>query len=170
MSALHSILRDRLHHAEVAVEAASRAQALALEEAAEAGLSVPGPTAQVPVLLREQVQALRDEMFAECDSEDHLVPLVLLIERLDALLSQPTPTAEPKPLNPDSVQRVLNYHGWPPRPEGMAPGTTFVYLSGLWEVVDGGDALLRNGPGGGITYRTLSQFDPSTIRDVVVPS
>ncbi|WP_065962414.1 hypothetical protein [Curtobacterium sp. UCD-KPL2560] len=47
------------------------------------------PTVQVPVSLREQVQALRDEMFAECDSEDHLVPLTLLIERLDALLSQP---------------------------------------------------------------------------------
>lgn len=48
---------------------------------------------QPPVSLREQVQALRDEMFAECDSEDHLVPLDLLIERLDALLSQPTPPA-----------------------------------------------------------------------------
>lgn len=47
MSALHSVLRDRLRHAEAAVEAANRAYALAAEEATEAGI-VAAPTTDTP--------------------------------------------------------------------------------------------------------------------------
>lgn len=73
-----------------------------------------------------------------------------------ALLSQPTPSAEPKQLSPDAMQRALDYHGWPPRIEDMAPGTTFTAEARFLVDVHG-------------TPLAHSGFDPSTIRDVTPP-
>jgi hypothetical protein len=142
----------------------------------------------VPKSLREQVKALRDEMFTECDSEDHLVPLALLIERLDALLSQSSPTGcsicegtgkwtevVRDGFVPRVVLRECPVHGAPAAPPSitdMVPGTTFyAALVGderveQWMRVNSCHPVARMRDG---LHCWPRDVDPSTIRDVTPP-
>lgn len=130
------------------------------------------PTVQVPVsLARAIVGQLRNDaeqidgewgwnrdvskIRASSDPDDYGKEQVRLSDALDALLSQPTPTAEP------------------PRIEDMAPGTQFTAQYrmtgrralfakvGKWSVVEVAvGALTIHG----------AVLDPSTIRDVTSPA
>jgi len=116
----------------------------------------PKPTPSAEPSLREQVQALRDEMFAELDSPDHLVPLDSLIERMDAMLAEQAPSAEP------------------PSIADMALGTTcHEEVSGTVPSWAGEDqvspCLCVLDPGHDGRHQCSHQVDPSTIRDVTPP-
>ncbi len=125
------------------------------------------PTVQVPVSLITEA----DEVMREGTRHARYI----MAARLDALLSQPTPTAELSALGlrehigPDGSNYIMPAEPIQ-RPEHMSVGTTFVHLSATWEVVDGGRAVGVNVPGQGIACRHLSTFDPSTIRDVTPPA
>ena len=100
-----------------------------------------------------------------------------------ALLSQPTPTAEPSPLwcaddTPHDAHRARNeFGGWnectgrpapePPRVEDMAPGTTFTaeFHGDRDMFFRCRDSLARAGR----YLVAMDAIDPSTIRDVRPP-
>jgi hypothetical protein len=192
MSALHSVLRDRLHHAENVVEGAQRAYASALEEARDAGIEAPEPSVQVPVSLIERIEAttnaLRHMPILEAGSgvpdvrfnlnvvTEHFNAIFAAVSDAKALLSQPTPSAvltggigypvrEAAQREDDRTRNVAI--AAPPSIADMVPGTTFEYGE-RWTV---GHNLPDQPPHAhrGLEARYLDQFDPSTIRDVTPP-
>jgi hypothetical protein len=105
-----------------------------------------------------------------------------VVQALDALLSQPTPTAEPPATYEqgcDDGYLAGEHHvrntatlptAEPTSVEDMAPGTTFTEKV-RWKVSAGalhGLAIVTRG--GGRKVRALSEFDPSTIHDVTPPA
>jgi hypothetical protein len=71
-----------------------------------------------------------DGIRASDDPDDYGKRQVAMSDQIDALLSQPTPTAEPSALGlrehigPDGSNYIMPAE--PPRIEDMAPGTTFI--------------------------------------------
>lgn len=126
------------------------------------------PTIQVPVALIEGMPhedwcAARRFPREQCDCYR---------SRFTALLSQPTPTAEPMTLDQRAVAafgpEVLERTG-PPRIEDMEPGTTFraqAYAQAyqMWRVVNATTVEHQSG-----FHHHVSVIDPSTIRDVTPP-
>lgn len=109
-------------------------------------------------------------------------------ERVRALLSQPTPTAEPckrcagtgyitSPPMPDVVDLPCPNcsDAEPPRIEDMAPGTTFTGTTRQWptqrfERVSRGRVKAENGTlWSPLDYQGRERIDPSMIRDVTPP-
>jgi hypothetical protein len=60
------------------------------------------------------VLAADADAFYEGHTTDEQNDALATADAVLALLPQPPPSAEPKPLNPDAMQRALEYHGWPP--------------------------------------------------------
>lgn len=155
MSALHPILRDRLHHAENAVEAAQRAYRMAVEEAREAGIDVPESTVTVPVsLIKRLVHG------------DGPFPMGELL----ALLAQQTLSGNDEQRKPGEGE-VAYFHRTGRDPD-MAPGTTFSAATpdgyGRWQWVVLSDGRVRLDGTTEIWYPNA--IDPSTIRDVTPPT
>jgi len=103
----------------------------------------PQPTPSAEQEFRWRVQALRDEMFAELDSPDHLVPLDSLVERMDALLAENVP---------------------PAKPVRMTQGMTFTAHPPARQFIYRGGGTYRDESTG--VHVSANAFDPSTIRDV----
>ena len=129
------------------------------------------PTVQVPV---SQVTQWRNDLQAMLPPGTYAI-----LRELDALLSQPTPSAEAMSADEfsarwrgaDTALRRMSEPAEPPRIEDMAPGTTFT------AILNGGKRLrtytvterriLTESEGGAYA---LGDIDPSTIRDVQPPA
>lgn len=125
---------------------------------------MPEPTVPVPVSLIERTAA---------EYERDGWPLAA--EKWRALLSQPTPTAEPKYTKASAAPKRLRVRGDgfvtspadPPSITNMAPGTRFRTDDDTWTVMDSfGDRWLQKGDG---DAWDIEDLDPSTIRDVTPP-
>lgn len=125
---------------------------------------------QVPVSLIEKLRG-----FAQAARDYYTV------EQVEALLSQPTPSAEHKP-DCDRASELSTYcdchveqavlHGpESPQIEDMAPGTTFG-IEFRWTVVrdPSGATFLYRDNNGYAQWLLASDGDPTTIRDVTPPS
>lgn len=115
------------------------------------------------------------------DPDDYGKEGVRLSDELEALLSQPTPTAEPiDAVSASCVDGAAPEQqretAAPPRPEDMAPGTTFTGRhADHWKRFEYDGAGRIRFVGGSGTWFLLTgprgiRIDPSTIRDVTPPA
>ncbi|MDT0211220.1 hypothetical protein [Curtobacterium sp. BRD11] len=144
-------------------------------------MAAEGRTVQVSVSLptREQLDQMwnraRNDMTIPRTYDGGMLPVDAFhagVAAMSALLSQPTPTAEPidavsascvDGATPEQQRETAE----PPRIEDMAPGTTFTAAasSDVWRWAVRQDGQVVSGLGIG----PKSSIDPSTIRDVTPP-